>query len=135
MVQKLGYNGYPEFQAGLREELRARVQTPIAKHDTWAEAAPSEHILNRFAESVMENLRQTLKQQDPAEFDALVTVLAEPDRAIHVVGGRISHSLASYFYTHMQMMRGGVLQVERNANSWPHYVLNMKKGDVLVLFD
>lgn len=35
MVQKLGYKGYPDFQAELREELRAKVKNPIAKHDTW----------------------------------------------------------------------------------------------------
>ena len=32
MVQKLGYKSYSEFQAALREELRAKVKTPIAKH-------------------------------------------------------------------------------------------------------
>lgn len=40
MVQKLGFKGYPEFQAELREELRAKVKGPIAKHDTWAGGAP-----------------------------------------------------------------------------------------------
>ena len=28
MVQKLGYKGYPEFQAELREELKAKAQEP-----------------------------------------------------------------------------------------------------------
>ena len=69
MVQKLGYKGYPDFQAALREELRAKVTTPIAKHDTWAEAAPSGHILNRFTEAVIDNIRLTLSQIDPDAFD------------------------------------------------------------------
>ncbi len=30
MVQKLGYKGYPDCQAELREELRAKVKNPIA---------------------------------------------------------------------------------------------------------
>ncbi len=135
MARKLGFGGFPELQKTLRGELEATISNPILKHDRWAENAPDTHILNQFAETVIENLRQTLKQQNPDDFDAIVKVLADRSRIIHVVGGRISHSLASYLYTHMQMMRGDVLQVERNANSWPHYVLNMKKGDVLVLFD
>ncbi len=135
MARKLGFGGFPELQQTLRGELEATISNPISKHERWAENAPDTHILNQFADTVIENLRQTLKQQKPEDFDAMVNVLADRDRIIHVVGGRISHSLASYFYTHMQMMRGDVLQVERNSNSWPHYVLNMKKGDVLVAFD
>ena len=69
MVQKLGYKGYPEFQAGLREELKATVKTPIAKHDSWSETAPSGHILNRFTDAVLENTRHTLGQIAPATFD------------------------------------------------------------------
>ena len=53
MVQKLGFQGYPEFQTELRKELRAKVKSPIAKHDAWSEGAPSEHLLNRFTESVI----------------------------------------------------------------------------------
>ncbi len=135
MARKLGFGGFPQMQQTLRGELEATISNPISKHERWAENAPDTHILNQFAETVIENLRQTLKQQDPKDFDAMVKVLADRARVIHVVGGRISHSLASYFYTHLQMMRSDVLQVERNSNSWPHYVLNMKKGDVLVLFD
>ncbi len=40
MVQKLGFHGYPDFQAELREELHAKAKDPIAKHDTWADGAP-----------------------------------------------------------------------------------------------
>lgn len=35
----------------------------------------------------------------------------------------------------MQVIRPGVTLVATNANTWPHYVLNMQAGDVLVLFD
>ena len=50
MVQKLGYKGFPDFQAELRRELEAKITGPIAKHDTWASDAPEGHILNRFTE-------------------------------------------------------------------------------------
>ena len=65
MVQKLGFKGYAEFQAELREELRAKVKGPIAKHDTWADSAPSGHILNTFTDAVIDNIRHTLGQIDP----------------------------------------------------------------------
>jgi DNA-binding MurR/RpiR family transcriptional regulator len=44
MVQKLGYKGYPDFQAELREGFARQVKKPGAKHDVWASL--SEHLLN-----------------------------------------------------------------------------------------
>lgn len=135
MVQKLGFTGFPEFQARLRSELEATISNPIAKHDRWAASAPDAHILNRFADAVMTNVQQSLSQIDIDDFDALVALLADRSRSIHVVGGRITRSLADYFFTHMQIIREGMTLVASNSNIWPHYVLNMKERDVLVIFD
>lgn len=135
MVQKLGFNGYPEFQAGLREELKATVKTPIAKHDSWAEAAPSGHILNRFTEAVLENIRHTLGQIDPDTFDHACDLMADKERHLYVVGGRITHTLAEYFFLHMQVVRPNLTHVPSTSNTWPHYLLDAKEGDVFVIFD
>jgi DNA-binding MurR/RpiR family transcriptional regulator len=135
MAKKLGFGGFPDLQAALRAELEAILSDPIAKHDRWAADAPDTHILNRFADAAMENLRQTLRQLDPGDFDAVATLLSDRKRGVHVVGGRITRSLADYFFTHMQVIRRGMTLIAPNANTWPHYVLNMAKGDVLVAFD
>lgn len=135
MVQKLGYKGYPEFQAGLREELRAKVKNPIAKHETWAEAAPSGHILNRFTDAVIENIRLTLSQIDPKAFDHACALMADQSRHLYIVGGRITHTLAEYLFLHMQVIRPNLTHVQSTSNTWPHYLLNVKEGDVFVIFD
>ncbi len=135
MVQKLGYKGFPQFQAALRRELEAKIAGPIAKFDTWAEHAPEGHILNRFAEAVNSNIRQTLAQVDTDCFDQSCALLADPARAIYVVGGRITRSLADYFFLHMQVIRPNVTHIQSISNAWPHYLLDIKEGDVIVIFD
>ncbi len=135
MARKLGFGGFPEMQAQLRSELEATISDPLTKHDKWAADAPDTHILNRFADNVIDNLRNTLKHLNAAEFDKIVALLSNTEHTVAVVGGRLSHTLASYFFTHMQMMRDGVTLIERNSSSWPHYLLSLKKGDVLVMFD
>ncbi|MGE4610909.1 MAG: MurR/RpiR family transcriptional regulator [Paracoccaceae bacterium] len=135
MVQKLGFKGYSEFQRALRGELEARISNPIAKHDNWAATAPETHVLNRFTEAVIENMRQTLGQIDPEKFDDACTMLADPERSVSIVGGRITRALADYMFTHLQVAREGVGLIPPNSNTWPHYVLDMKAGDVLVVFD
>ncbi len=135
MVQKLGYKGFAEFQAALRHELEAKITGPIAKYDTWAADAPEGHILNRFAEAVTSNIRQTLAQVDTESFDQSCAMLADPARAIYVVGGRITRSLADYFFLHMQVIRPNVTHIQSISNAWPHYLLDLNEGDIVVVFD
>ncbi|MDW4499678.1 MurR/RpiR family transcriptional regulator [Sulfitobacter sp. D35] len=135
MVAKLGFGGYPEFQAELREELKAKVKSPIAKHDTWAEGAPSGHVLNRFTEAVIDNIRHSLSQIDTATFDAACAMLADTERRLYIVGGRITHTMAEYLFLHMQMIRRDVTHIQSTSNAWPHYLLDVREGDVFVIFD
>lgn len=135
MVQKLGFKGYSEFQAALREELKAKVKSPIAKHDTWAEGAPSGHMLNRFTDAVINNIRLTLSQIEPRDFDAACGMVADTTSHLYVVGGRITHTLAEYLFLHMQVIRPNVTHIQSTSNAWPHYLLNLKEGDVFVIFD
>jgi len=135
MVQKLGYKGYPEFQASLHQELEATISNPIAKHDRWASNAPGLHILNRFAAAITNNLRDTLSDLDTADFDNAATLLSDRKRGIYFVGGRITGAIAEYFFTHMQVIRPKTALMSSNSSSWPQYMLNMSAGDVLVIFD
>jgi DNA-binding MurR/RpiR family transcriptional regulator len=135
MVQKLGFRGFPDFQQRLHQELEATISNPISKHDRWAANAPGAHILNRFADTTINNLRASLAQLETAEFDGAAAMIADRKRNIYLVGGRITGALADYFFTHLQVIRSGVTRIAANSSSWPHYVLDMKKGDVLILFD
>lgn len=135
MVQKIGFRGFPDFQQRLHQELEATISNPISKHDRWAANAPGTHILNRFADAMMNNMRATLAQLETAEFDGAAAMIADRKRNIYLVGGRITGALADYFFTHLQVIRSGVTQIATNSSSWPHYVLDMKKGDVLIMFD
>lgn len=135
MVQKLGFSGFPAFQAALRDELEAKISDPISKRNIWAEKAPEAHILNRFTDAVIGNIRQTLTQIDPEMFERCCGMLADADRSVYVVGGRITRSLAEHFFLHMQVLRADVTHIQSISNAWPHYLLDVKAGDVVVIFD
>jgi len=135
MVQKLGYSGFPEFQDALRNEVEARFSNPIAKHQSWAQSAPEGHILNRFTDAVMSNIRQTLANIDPAQFDALTALLADEKRALYITGGRITHALSEYLHLHMQVIRARVRHIRSTSNAWPHDLLDISEGDVVLIYD
>lgn len=135
LVQKLGFTGYPEFQAQLREELGERLASPLAKHEKWANAAPDAHVLDSFAAHVMEDLTATLGQIDRAGFDAVADLLADHDRRVALIGGRLTQAIAAYFHTSLRIMRDDVLLLSAIPSTWPPVLLDMRPGDVLVAFD
>lgn len=135
MVKKLGFEGFAEFQDALRAELTEKISDPIRKRDLWNAEAPGSHILNRFADAATSNLRQTLANLDPERFDAAARLLADQERAVYVAGGRITRALADYLFTHLQVIRPKVSQLGAAPGVWPHHLLDMREGDVVVLFD
>lgn len=135
LVHKLSFSGYPEFQAALREELAAQLVSPLAKHERWSGAAPEEHVLNRFAAVVAGNLQASLGQIDPAEFDRIAALFADPGRRVLSAGGRITRTLADYLCVHLSLIRPGVSLIEDAATDGPPAMLDMNPGDVLVAFD
>jgi DNA-binding MurR/RpiR family transcriptional regulator len=135
LAKKLGFAGFPSLQAALKDEVAAQLQNPIAKHDLWSDEAPETHILNRFAAAVLDNLRSSLKLLDHREFDRIADLLANQRRAVHIIGGRITKTLAEYLFTHLHMVRPGVSLMPGTPALWPQYLLNMGQEDVLVIFD
>ena len=135
LAKKIGFAGFPSFQKQLRAELSAQLQNPIAKHDRWSVGAPDTHILNRFASAAIENLSGSLKLLDHRAFDSIVALLVDRKRRIHVGGGRITSSLASYLVTHLQMARPDVSLIPPSPSAWPLYMLEVGKPDVVLLFD
>lgn len=135
LAKKLGFPGFPALQEELRSELSARLQTPISKHERWAAEAPDAHILNKFATAAMENLSGSLKLMDHRAFDAIVALLADRKRKIHIAGGRITGAIAAYLATHLQMARPGVSLVPASQGAWPQYLIDLGRQDVILLFD
>lgn len=134
MLQKVGFDGFPQFQAALRAELKEMISDPVSKRNHWQNDLPAEHILNRYSRQALENQRRSLDDIDPEEFDRLCALLSDPGRAIFVAGGRITGTLAHYLFLHLQMIRPGVRLVARGG-SWPHDLLDVSDGDVVVAFD
>ena len=135
LVQKIGFSGFPDFQAHLHKELNEKISGPIAKREGWANNAPNEHIINRFTDAVIDNIRHSLADIDTELFDEACKKLSDLDRRIFVVGGRITRTLADYFFLHMQVIRNNVTHISSSSNAWPHYLIDVSEGVIVVIFD
>jgi len=135
MVRKLGFKGYPEFHKALLHELEAKGIGPTQRRDNWSSEAPETHLLNRFAQAVTSNLQQTFAHVDTERFDRATHQLADAERRLCIVGGRITQALADYAFTHFQAVRPRVTHMTSSSGTWPHYVLDMEPGETLLIFD
>ena len=133
-VTRLGFGGFPEFQKHLKEELEAQLLSPLAK------AGPSEMgqgapALASFAEAVIGNVRATVDNIAPAEFEAVVALLSDPRRQIHFTGGRFTGALARYAESHFRIVRSQVDFIESQPTLWRDRLIEIGRRDVLVVFD
>ncbi|MDX8355691.1 MurR/RpiR family transcriptional regulator [Cognatiyoonia sp. IB215182] len=135
LVQKLGFAGFPEFQYGLRQELDEKISSPLTKRENWVDDAPDAHLLNRFTKAVIDNIGQSMAKVDPQAFDTACEMLSDTKRSVFIVGGRITRTLADYFFLHFQVIRSRVTQITSNSNAWPHFALDFEANDVVVIFD
>lgn len=135
MARKLGFDGFTALQEALRAEISAQIKKPMSKLDDIPPEDQAAHKLYRFAAAVFRNLHGTLARIDQGDFDRVADMLADPDRAIFIEGGRITRSNADYLFNHLQIIRPGVTAMGRSPGVWPQYLLDMNTASVLVLFD
>jgi DNA-binding MurR/RpiR family transcriptional regulator len=133
-VTRLGFSGFPEFQKHLREELEAQLLSPLAKASPLdkGQGVPA---LSSFAEAVIGNLKATVENIAPAEFDAVVSLLSDQRRHIHFTGGRFTGALARYAESHFRIVRSDVHFIEGQPVLWRDRMIEIGRKDVIVAFD
>ncbi|MDF1873650.1 MurR/RpiR family transcriptional regulator [Vannielia sp.] len=135
LARKLGFDGYPDLQDAIREEIAERMKRPLAKLETTARDDQRDHIVSRFAEAVSSNINRTLDRLDFATFDETAALLSDQSRRLHLLGGRITRSNAHYFFNHLQIIRPGVHLLDNSSSVWPQALLDMGESSTLVIFD
>lgn len=131
MIAKLGFDSYGEFQKALRVELAAQRETPLMKGSEFS----ANDQLDRFAEATIANLRESIANVPRGEFEAIVRLLSERSRPIHVLGGRFTDAIADYMVAHLRVLRPQVRRITGQRFGWLDQLLDVGKRDVFVLFD
>jgi DNA-binding MurR/RpiR family transcriptional regulator len=134
-VTRLGFSGFPEFQKHLREELEAQLQSPLGKASPTEPLARGSSPLADFAEAVVGNLRATVENLAPAEFEAVIALLADLRRHLHFTGGRFTGHVARYAESHFRIVRRDVHFMESQPALWRDRMIEIGRRDVVVCFD
>ena len=134
-IAKLGFRGYPEFQESLRQEVQARLSSPLARFRDEQPARGTDSVLSDALDVASHNLKATLDVLSHRDANEAVELLADVRRAVLVLGGRVTAPLARYFAGQLHLLRPGVGLVDAERSSPAQQLIDMRKADVLVVFD
>ncbi|WP_259782688.1 MurR/RpiR family transcriptional regulator [Aestuariispira ectoiniformans] len=143
LIAKIGFDSYPDFQSALRNEVKARLASPLSRGQGTGSAqvfeAPQQpstpDSLSKHALAAARNIQALLDGIARADFDSTVELLGDSERNIYLMGGRITDPIARYCYRHLRLIREDVFRLDNHSSTWPENLADMKKGDVTVVFD
>jgi len=132
-VSKIGFAGYQEFQRQLIGELREGSRSPLDLKAT-EKLGDGDFVADyaRRAAALLSDMAGAVSQQ---QFDRIVELLSDPGRAVFLLGGRISDSIARLLSQHLRQIRPRIHHLPPAQEDWPDQVLSMRKQDVVILFD
>ena len=133
-IGRLGFSNYAAFQDALRSEVHTRLQGPLTRY-------PMQHrgeeagVFDGMADALCKNIAGAARNVKRGDLAQIVGRLCDPDRDIFLLGGRFSWMLASYFHHYLRELRPGARIVRDSSAAWADYLLDVRKGDILVVFD
>lgn len=134
LIGRLGYSGYPEFQARLRDEVSRPLGSPAERTGAHPGGAP-EHTFARMVAERIELLEALTASVPPGEFERAVELLSAPPVHTVVSGGYFSRYLAMLLATQLDDVIPGV---DFAADPLGHDVgryLRLNKKSVAVVLD
>ncbi len=134
-ITKLGFRGYPEFQETLRHEVQARLSSPLTRYRDDQPARGTDSVLSDALEVASHNLKGTYDVLSHRDVNEAVDLLADVRHRVLVLGGRVSAPLARYLAGQLHLLRPGIGIVDAERSTPAHQLIDMRKGDVLVVFD
>ncbi len=134
-ITKLGFRGYPEFQEVLRHEVQSRLSSPLARYRDEQGGRGTDSVISDALEVSRHTLKATLDVLSHRDVEETVELLADVRRRIMVLGGRVSGQLARYLAGQLHLLRPGVGVVDSERSAPAQQLIDLRKGDVLVVFD
>jgi DNA-binding MurR/RpiR family transcriptional regulator len=131
-ITKLGFRGYPEFQENLRDEVQARLSSPLTR---YRDEPQQDSAIKTALDASGHNLKATLELLSERDVKEAIELLADVRRRVMVLGGRVSAPLARYLAAQLHLLRPGIGLVDSERSAPAQQLIDMRRTDVLVVFD
>ena len=134
-IGRIGFSGYAEFQDALRAEVQIQLQSPLARYPAPPPGPDGRDVIRDVAHALRLNMEQLEAEVAQQDFGPVCSRLADLDRTVFCLGGRFSWLIASYLFQYLRELRPGVRVVRDMTAAWADDLVDMRPGDILVVFD
>jgi DNA-binding MurR/RpiR family transcriptional regulator len=134
-IARLGFAGYREFQQAIRDEMTARMTSPMEQPLAYSTDTPAARLLSDVARVDVELMQGCFASIPPSEFATAVELLADARASVYVVGGRFSHLIAELLDAHLRMLRPRTRAITAQRDEGALMLMEMGRRDALVVFD
>ena len=135
VTQRLGFQSYSEFQQALRDEIAARVVSPVEVYRRQRVEAAEPDFVGRSGAALADSVLASLQDLDATEFGSATALLADTQHHVLAVGGAFSQLVAGYLVGVLREIRPGVRLVPPIAAERAAALADIGKRDVLCAFD
>ncbi|WP_412066822.1 MurR/RpiR family transcriptional regulator [Rhizobium sp. SYY.PMSO] len=135
LVSKLGFSGYPEFQAALLGEVQERMSSPLSMMDERKPTPGQNNFYQHFLDASIQAL-ETAKSTLPShDFKAAVDAAADVGMRVHCLGGRFSGMLAGMLWAHMKQLRPDTHWINGAQADEVDHLVDLGRKDTLFVYD
>ena len=135
VTRVLGFRNYADFQHALRNEIKARVVSPVEAYRSHRLEPASAGFADRSAVALGESVMASVQGLDATELGRATTLLADAHHYVVALGGSFSHLVAGYLVAILREIRPGVRLVPPMAPERAAALADIGKRDVVCAFD
>ncbi len=111
----IGYEGYPEFQKGLEDCVKGKLNSFQKMKAKYGRSSQSEVLTSVMAADI-EKLQHTIENLDSAAFESAVNTIMTAEN-VYIMGLRSNGPLAEFLQFYLNMIRGGVVLLKSTSVS------------------
>ena len=112
---ELGYNGFPELSAALRQVIRTQL-TSVQRIEVTRDRIGSGNVLDEVLSGDMEKIKRTLEETSHEDFEKAAAAIANA-RKIYVIADRSASALARFMHYYLNLMFENVKLVTTTSSS------------------
>ncbi|MFC0246853.1 MurR/RpiR family transcriptional regulator [Falsochrobactrum ovis] len=135
LINKLGFEGYPEFQTALLSEVQERMSSPLTMLDQRKPEIGQDNFYQQFLAASIHALDTAQTMLPPHDFQMAVDAAADLNARIHCLGGRFSGFLAGLLWTHMKQLRPDTFWINGPQADQVDQLVDFGKKDTLFVYD
>lgn len=126
----IGYEGYPDFQRHLQEAMQKRMTSAEVLRRTTQEGEQTEDVVTEVLSDDIQNIRSTLGQIDPRQFERVVSEMIQAKR-IYIIAYRSAANLGGFLEFYLDLVLQNTEMI-RQSDSVSEHLLDITEKDLVI---